>query len=121
MGETEKIETHRIRCFSKLKMFLLAITCAFISKTLSGSYMNSMLTQIERQFNIPTSLVGFINGSFEIGNLFLIIFVSYFGTKFHRPRMIGIGCAVMGLGCFLQSLPHFLMDRNNASPKLRAP
>lgn len=70
-----------------------------------------MLTQIERQFNIPTSLVGFINGSFEIGNLFLIIFVSYFGTKFHRPRMIGVGCAVMGLGCFLQSLPHFLMDR----------
>ncbi|XP_036107702.1 solute carrier organic anion transporter family member 1A2 [Molossus molossus] len=111
MGETEKIETHRIRCLSKLKMFLLAITCAFVSKTLSGSYMNSMLTQIERQFNIPTSLVGFINGSFEIGNLFLIIFVSYFGTKFHRPIMIGVGCAVMGLGCFLQSLPHFLMDR----------
>lgn len=111
MGETEKIETHRIRGFSKFKIFLLAITCAFISKTLSGSYMNSMLTQIERQFNIPTSLVGFINGSFEIGNLFLIIFVSYFGTKLHRPIMIGVGCVVMGLGCFLQSLPHFLMDR----------
>ncbi|XP_068416771.1 solute carrier organic anion transporter family member 1A2 isoform X3 [Eschrichtius robustus] len=92
-------------------MFLLAITCAYVSKTLSGSYMNSMLTQIERQFNIPTSLVGFINGSFEIGNLLLIIFVSYFGTKLHRPIMIGVGCVVMGLGCFLQSLPHFLMDR----------
>uniref|UniRef100_A0A8C0QWZ6 Solute carrier organic anion transporter family member n=1 Tax=Canis lupus dingo TaxID=286419 RepID=A0A8C0QWZ6_CANLU len=93
------------------KMFLLAITCAFVSKTLSGSYMNSMLTQIERQFNIPTSLVGFINGSFEIGNLLLIIFVSYFGTKLHRPILIGVGCVVMGLGCFLQSLPHFLMGR----------
>ncbi|XP_046922867.1 solute carrier organic anion transporter family member 1A2 isoform X3 [Lynx rufus] len=92
-------------------MFLLAITCAFVSKTLSGSYMNSMLTQIERQFNIPTSLVGFINGSFEIGNLLLIIFVSYFGTKLHRPMLIGVGCVVMGLGCFLQSLPHFLMER----------
>ncbi|GAB5573594.1 solute carrier organic anion transporter family member 1A2 isoform X4 [Prionailurus iriomotensis] len=92
-------------------MFLLAITCAFVSKTLSGSYMNSMLTQIERQFNIPTSLVGFINGSFEIGNLLLIIFVSYFGTKLHRPILIGVGCVVMGLGCFLQSLPHFLMER----------
>ncbi|XP_010614048.1 solute carrier organic anion transporter family member 1A2 isoform X2 [Fukomys damarensis] len=112
MGETEKsIETHRIRCLSKVKMFLLALTCAYVSKTLSGSYMNSMLTQIERQFNIPTSLVGFINGSFEIGNLLLIIFVSYFGTKLHRPIMIGVGCAVMGLGCFLISLPHFLMDR----------
>ncbi|XP_077627296.1 solute carrier organic anion transporter family member 1A2 isoform X3 [Crocuta crocuta] len=112
MAENEKrIETHRIRCLSKMKMFLLAITCAFVSKTLSGSYMNSMLTQIERQFNIPTSLVGFINGSFEIGNLLLIIFVSYFGTKLHRPILIGVGCVVMGLGCFLQSLPHFLMDR----------
>ncbi|XP_032143639.1 solute carrier organic anion transporter family member 1A2 isoform X1 [Sapajus apella] len=112
MGETEKrIETHGIRCLSKMKMFLLAITCAYVSKTLSGSYMNSMLTQIERQFNIPTSLVGFINGSFEIGNLLLIIFVSYFGTKLHRPIMIGTGCVVMGLGCFLKSLPHFLMNR----------
>ncbi|XP_049639845.1 solute carrier organic anion transporter family member 1A2 [Suncus etruscus] len=112
MGETKKsIETRSVRCLSKLKMFLLAITCAYVSKTLSGSYMNSMLTQIERQFNIPTSLVGFINGSFEIGNLLLIIFVSYFGTKLHRPIMIGVGCLVMGLGCFLQSLPHFLMDR----------
>ncbi|XP_041592207.1 solute carrier organic anion transporter family member 1A2 isoform X2 [Vulpes lagopus] len=112
MAEIEKrLETHRIRCLSKLKMFLLAITCAFVSKTLSGSYMNSMLTQIERQFNIPTSLVGFINGSFEIGNLLLIIFVSYFGTKLHRPILIGVGCVVMGLGCFLQSLPHFLMGR----------
>uniref|UniRef100_A0A8C3XCB6 Solute carrier organic anion transporter family member n=1 Tax=Catagonus wagneri TaxID=51154 RepID=A0A8C3XCB6_9CETA len=112
MGETEKrIETHTIRCLSKLKMFLLAITCAYVAKTQSGSYMNSMLTQIERQFNIPTSLVGFINGSFEIGNLLLIIFVSYFGTKLHRPIMIGVGCMVMGLGCFLQSLPHFLMNR----------
>jgi solute carrier organic anion transporter family protein 1A len=45
------------------------------------------------------------------GNLLLIIFVSYFGTKLHRPIMIGVGCAVMGLGCFLISIPHFLMGR----------
>ncbi|XP_076424320.1 solute carrier organic anion transporter family member 1A4-like isoform X3 [Peromyscus maniculatus bairdii] len=45
------------------------------------------------------------------GNLLLVIFVSYFGTKLHRPIVIGVGCAVMGLGCFLISLPHFLMGR----------
>ncbi|KAL1776016.1 solute carrier organic anion transporter family member 1A5 isoform X1 [Sigmodon hispidus] len=112
MAEPEKrVTTHRSRCFSKIKMFLCALTWAFVSKSLSGTYMNSMLTQIERQFDIPTSIVGFINGSFEIGNLLLIIFVSYFGTKLHRPIMIGVGCVVMGLGCFLISLPHFLMGR----------
>lgn len=51
-------------------MFMVALTGAYLSKSLSGVYMNSMLTQIERQFNIPTSLVGFISGSFEIGELF---------------------------------------------------
>lgn len=112
MGETEKrVATHEVRCFSKIKMFLLALTWAYVSKSLSGIYMNTMLTQIERQFDIPTSIVGFINGSFEIGNLLLIIFVSYFGTKLHRPIMIGVGCVIMGLGCFLMSLPHFLMGR----------
>lgn len=112
MGKSEKeVATHGVRCFSKIKAFLLALTCAYVSKSLSGTYMNSMLTQIERQFGIPTSVVGLINGSFEIGNLLLIIFVSYFGTKLHRPIMIGVGCAVMGLGCFLISIPHFLMGR----------
>ncbi|XP_038176422.1 solute carrier organic anion transporter family member 1A4-like isoform X6 [Arvicola amphibius] len=112
MGEPGKrIGTHGVTCFSKMKMFLLALTGAYVAKSLSGIYMNSMLTQIERQFNIPTSIVGFINGSFEIGNLLFIIFVSYFGTKLHRPIVIGVGCVVMGLGCFLISLPHFLMGR----------
>ncbi|XP_076424318.1 solute carrier organic anion transporter family member 1A4-like isoform X2 [Peromyscus maniculatus bairdii] len=112
MGETEKrVATHGGGCFSKMKMFLLSLTMAYVAKSLSGAYMNSMLTQIERQFNIPTSIVGLINGSFEIGNLLLVIFVSYFGTKLHRPIVIGVGCAVMGLGCFLISLPHFLMGR----------
>ncbi|GAB1291400.1 Solute carrier organic anion transporter family member [Apodemus speciosus] len=39
---------------------------AYVSKSLTGSYMNSMLLQIERQFGLPTSLVGFISGSFNI-------------------------------------------------------
>uniref|UniRef100_A0A8D0HUL7 Solute carrier organic anion transporter family member n=1 Tax=Sphenodon punctatus TaxID=8508 RepID=A0A8D0HUL7_SPHPU len=80
-------------------------------KTMSGAYMNSMLTQIERRFDIPASLVGVINGSFEMGDLLVIAFVSYLGAKLHRPRMIALGCIVMSLGCLLISLPHFLMGR----------
>ncbi|KQK78800.1 hypothetical protein AAES_113500 [Amazona aestiva] len=48
------------------KVFLLALSLAFVGKTMSGAYMNSLFTQLERQFNIPASLVGIINGSFEI-------------------------------------------------------
>uniref|UniRef100_A0A663MSX2 Solute carrier organic anion transporter family member n=1 Tax=Athene cunicularia TaxID=194338 RepID=A0A663MSX2_ATHCN len=92
-------------------VFLLALSLAFVGKTMSGAYMNSMYTQIEKQFNIPASLVGIINGSFEIGNLLLIAFVSYFGAKLHRPRIIALGCTILSFGCLLISLPHFLFGR----------
>ncbi|XP_066489875.1 solute carrier organic anion transporter family member 1A2 [Tiliqua scincoides] len=108
-GAKEKLST--CHCMSTLQVFLLTLSFAYLAKTMSGAYMNSMLTQIERRFNIPASLVGVINGSFEMGNLLLIAFVSYLGTKLHRPRIIALGCAVMALGCFLVALPHFLMGR----------
>ncbi|XP_009566418.2 solute carrier organic anion transporter family member 1A2 [Cuculus canorus] len=98
-------------CISKLKVFLMALSLAYIGKTMSGAYMNSMYTQIEKQFNIPSSLAGIINGSFELGNLLLIAFVSYFGAKLHRPRIIALGCTVQAFGCLLISLPHFLFGR----------
>ncbi|KAM8821196.1 solute carrier organic anion transporter family member 1A4-like [Eudromia elegans] len=93
------------------QVFLLALSFAYVGKTMSGAYMNTMYTQIEKQFNIPASLVGIINGSFEIGNLMLIAFVSYFGAKLHRPRIIALGCTILSFGCLLISLPHFLIGR----------
>lgn len=52
----------------------MSLTCAYLAKSLSGVYMNSMLTQIERQFDIPASIAGLISGSFGIGELNLYLF-----------------------------------------------
>ncbi|KAG8138414.1 hypothetical protein E2320_004318, partial [Naja naja] len=48
-------------------IFLGALSFVYFAKTLSGSYLKSTITQIERRFDIPSSLVGLIDGSFEIG------------------------------------------------------
>ncbi|KAJ1164948.1 hypothetical protein NDU88_005380, partial [Pleurodeles waltl] len=90
-------------------VFLLALSYAYLTKAMAGVYAKNMITQLERRFNIPSSLVGLIDGSFEIGNLLVIAFVSYFGAKLHRPRIIAFGCLVMSLGCCLTALPHLLM------------
>ncbi|KAM9328383.1 solute carrier organic anion transporter family, member 1D1 [Pholidichthys leucotaenia] len=92
---------------SKLKLFLAAMCFVFFSKAFGGAYMKSSITQIERRFDIPSSLIGVIDGSFEMGNLLVIAFVSYFGAKLHRPRLIGVGCLIMAAGSFLIALPHF--------------
>uniref|UniRef100_A0AAR2LML0 Solute carrier organic anion transporter family member n=1 Tax=Pygocentrus nattereri TaxID=42514 RepID=A0AAR2LML0_PYGNA len=92
-------------CVSQL--FLFSMSFVGFAKAFQGSYMKSSITQIERRFDIPSSFIGVIDGSFEIGNLLVIAFVSYFGAKMHRPRLIGAGCLIMALGSFLTALPHF--------------
>ncbi|XP_016120682.1 solute carrier organic anion transporter family member 3A1-like, partial [Sinocyclocheilus grahami] len=71
----------------------------------------SVLTTLERRFNLQSADVGVIASSFEIGNLALILFVSYFGAKANRPRLIGCGGIVMALGALLSALPEFLASQ----------
>ncbi|KAK3517935.1 hypothetical protein QTP70_027905 [Hemibagrus guttatus] len=101
-------------------MFLVALSFAYFSKALSGSYMKSTITQLERRFDIPSYLIGIIDGSFEIGNLLVIAFVSYFGAKLHRPKIIATGCLLMSLGTFLIALPHFIIGRYKFETSVRS-
>uniref|UniRef100_A0A8C6NLA6 Solute carrier organic anion transporter family member n=1 Tax=Nothobranchius furzeri TaxID=105023 RepID=A0A8C6NLA6_NOTFU len=88
-------------------LFLVSLAFVYFAKAFCGAYLKSSITQIERRFDIPSSLIGVIDGSFEMGNLLVIAFVSYFGAKLHRPRLIGIGCLIMAIGSFLIAMPHF--------------
>ncbi|KAJ8381910.1 hypothetical protein SKAU_G00026880 [Synaphobranchus kaupii] len=98
-------------CCSKFKLFLAALSFVYFAKAFQGSYMKSSITQIERRFDIPSSLIGVIDGSFEMGNLLVIAFISYFGAKLHRPRLIGMGCLLMAVGALFTALPHFFQGR----------
>lgn len=99
-------------CHPNLKMFLASLSFAYFAKALSGSYMKSTITQLERRFDIPSYLIGIIDGSFEIGNLLVIAFVSYFCAKLHRPKIIAVGCILMSFGTFLIAMPHFIIGRH---------
>ncbi|KAM3925835.1 solute carrier organic anion transporter family member 1C1-like [Leptodactylus fuscus] len=102
-------EEEEASCCASLKTFFIALCFSYLTKAYAGSYMKSSITQIERRFEISSSTVGLVDGSFELGNLLMIAFVSYFGAKFHRPRIIAAGCFVMALGSFLTAMPHFFM------------
>ncbi|KAE8612984.1 hypothetical protein XENTR_v10007524 [Xenopus tropicalis] len=55
------------------------------------------------------------------GNVLLIAFVSYFGAKLHRPKVIALGCLIMSLGSCLEALPHFLMPRYEYGSAVSSP
>ncbi|KAI4899807.1 hypothetical protein NFI96_013760 [Prochilodus magdalenae] len=104
-------ETLKDPCCSALKRFIMSLSFAYFSKAFSGTYMKSSITQIERRFDLSSSLMGIIDGSFEMGNLLFLAVVSHFGAKLHRPRLIGSGCFLMAIGSAITGLPHFFMGR----------
>ncbi|XP_051916568.1 solute carrier organic anion transporter family member 3A1-like isoform X1 [Hippocampus zosterae] len=95
-------------CFSNIKIFLISECALMLAQGTVGAYLVSVLTTLERRFNLQSADAGVIASSFEIGNLALILFVSYFGAKAHRPRLIGCGGVVMAVGALLSALPEFL-------------
>lgn len=94
-------------------MFLLSVLVT-LQQALSSGYINSVITTIEKRFEIPSSLSGLIASSYEIGNVITVIFVSYLGSRRHIPVWIGIGAVIMGIGSLIFSIPHFSGEANPA-------
>lgn len=60
---------------------------------------------------VPVCSACFFRVSLTPGNLLVIAFVSYFGAKLHRPKIIAVGCVLMSIGTFIIALPHFIIGR----------
>ena len=83
---------------------LLIFTQSFIISGLSAV----VVTSIERRYFLRSSQVGVIFASYDIGNTMFTIVVSYFGYR-HKPKWLGIGSIVLGLGCLVFALPQLLV------------
>lgn len=83
-----------------------------LQQALSSGYINSVITTIEKRFEIPSSLSGLIASSYEIGNVITVIFVSYLGSRRHIPVWIGVGAVIMGIGSLIFMVPHFIAEEH---------
>jgi len=51
-----------------------------------------------------------LSSTFDIVTVLIVIFVSYFGGKRHKPRLLGVGCFIQGIGSLVFALPQFVTE-----------
>ncbi|NXM74303.1 SO4A1 protein, partial [Serilophus lunatus] len=98
---------------SKGVLFFLCMA-SFLQGMIVNGFINTVITSIERRFDLRSYQSGLIASSYDIAACVCLTFVSYFGGHGHKPRWLGWGVLVMGLGSLLFALPHFTTRRYEA-------
>ncbi|KAL7647268.1 UNVERIFIED_CONTAM: hypothetical protein RMT77_002526 [Armadillidium vulgare] len=97
---------------ANIKIFVLLLSIlVMVQQALASGYLNSVITTIEKRYEIPSYLTGVISSFYEIGNVITVIFVSYLGSRRRIPVWIAVGCLVMGLGSILFVVPQLAAER----------
>ncbi|KAL6098259.1 slco2b1 [Pungitius sinensis] len=109
MGATElHPPAQRRSLFYSVKFFVFCHSLLQLAQLLVSGYMKSSISTIERRYGFSSQKSGLLAAFNEVGNTVLIVFVSFLGSRVHRPRFIGGGALLACLASLLMALPHFL-------------
>jgi len=94
--------------FRNPKMVLLCLCCAgLIQGMIVNGFVSVVITSIERRFDMASTETGMIASFYDIAAVFCLIPVSYYGGFGRKPRYVGTGILMLGIGSLLFALPHF--------------
>nr|XP_022328748.1 solute carrier organic anion transporter family member 4A1-like [Crassostrea virginica] len=72
--------------------------------------INIIIVALEKRYQLSSQKSGLIASANDFGSVVIYILVGFLGTHANKPRVIGIGLAIMSLGCFVFVMPHFVGD-----------
>ena len=72
-----------------------------------------VLSSLETRYKFSGVQLGMISGTFDITVLVTVIFISYFGGNSHKPKWLGAGVFIQGIGALLFASPQFITGDYN--------
>ncbi|KAF1378153.1 hypothetical protein PFLUV_G00187410 [Perca fluviatilis] len=106
--------------FNSIKFFVFCHSLLQLAQLLVSGYMKSSISTIERRYGLSSQKSGLLASFNEVGNTVLIVFVSFLGSRVHRPRFIGGGALLACLASLLIALPHFLGGPYDYTDRIRS-
>ena len=101
---------HLQSCLSPRWILVCCSMLIFTESFIVTGVLPVVVTSIEKRYFLQSSQIGVIYAFYEIGNTILTIVVSYFG-HYHKPKWLGLGSLVLGLGCLIFALPQLLIGQ----------
>lgn len=94
--------------FANKKAFLAIFCLTSVLQGMYYTYFVSVLTTIEKLYQIQSKTTGIIMSATEIGQIGGALLLTYYGGQGHRPKWIACGMIVFAVASILCSTPHFL-------------
>lgn len=73
-----------------------------------NGFVYVVTSTLERRFNLSSTKSGAISSAYDFTVMAIVVFVTYFGEKGHKPMWLGVGAIIFGIGSWMFTLPHFL-------------
>lgn len=105
--------------FANKKAFLAVFCLTSVLQGMYYTYFVSVLTTIEKLYQIQSKTTGIIMSATEIGQIGGALLLTYYGGQGHRPRWIACGMLVFAFASILCSTPHFFLGGEVLLPKAR--
>lgn len=83
--------------------------CNYVS---SGFVVNGVhnvnISTIERRYDLDSTSMGFISGSYDVSAAVLAVVIGYYGSGNRKPRLLSFGIFTSALGSCFMAMPHFV-------------
>lgn len=96
------------RMFASTKAFMIVFLVAWVLQGMYFTYIVSVITTIEKLFQIKSKTSGMLLSATEVGQIATTLLLTYYAGQGHRPRWIACSMVVFAVSAFGCSIPHFI-------------